>query len=145
MKAVIRFSRARGVSAEETFEEAFPLFERLVAGGFLVTEADIEEPDAPLRIGDTVGRWLITATINVMNDIEVHQARCDGLFAALKVERSGPKGSAAARMREREARILRALGGTVAPVLLEQAGGGERSFLAIEWCPGVDAAPMPQT
>jgi serine/threonine protein kinase len=140
VKAVIRFSRARGVSAEETFEEAFPLFERLVAGGFLVAEADIEGPDAPLRIGDTLGRWLITATINVMNDIEVHQARCDGLFAALKVERSGPKASAAARMREREARILRALEGTVAPVLLEQTGDSERSFLAIEWCPGVDAA-----
>ena len=138
VKAVIKFSRARGVSAEETFDEAFPLFERLVAGGFLVTEADIDEPDAPLRIGDTVGRWLITATINVMNDIEVHQARCNGRFAALKVERSGAKGSAA-RMREREARILRALGGTIAPALLEQAGG-ERSFLAIEWCPGVDAA-----
>ncbi len=139
VKAVIRFSHARSVSAEETFDEAFPLFERLVAGGFLIA-AGAEEPDAPLRIGDTVGRWLITATINVMDDIEVHQARCNGLFAALKVERSGAKGSAGARMRAREARILRALAGTIAPVLLERVQRGERSFLAIAWCAGVDVA-----
>src|SRR5690349_6501545 len=35
VEAVIRFSRARGADPEATLEDAYPLLERLLAGGFL--------------------------------------------------------------------------------------------------------------
>lgn len=140
VQAILRVAQTHGTSAQETLVEACPLLERLLAGGFLVAEGASEGSPSDLGRGDLVGRWEIVATIQVVDDVEVHQVRDGHRIAVLKIERPGDPRPAAAAMREREARVLSALDGTVAPRLLEVGRHAGRAFLAIEWCRGIGAA-----
>jgi len=146
VEAVIRFARARGADPEATLEEAFPLLERLLAAGFLVAEgedgADGMRPS--LTRGERAGRWQVVETIQVLDDTEIHQARDGAQLAALKIERPGGRPGVAALLAH-EAAVLAELDGlggpdgSLAPRLLEQGEHEGRRFLAVEWCPGVDA------
>jgi serine/threonine protein kinase len=145
--AIIRFSRARGISAETTLDEAYPLLERMLAAGFLVAEGaeDAAGIHPSLKPGDRAGRWEVVETIQVLDDTELYQATDGERYAALKIERpSGPRPAAVAAF-GRESAVLAALAAPegsalpFAPRLLEAGEYAGRSFLAIEWCAGVDA------
>jgi len=140
VEAVIRFARARGADPEATLEDAYPLLERLLAAGFLVAEG-AEGADgirAGLQPGERAGRWEVAEAIQVLEDTEIHRARDGALLAALKLERPGGRLGVADAL-AREAAVLAALGGEVAPRLLEAGEHDGRRFLAVEWCPGIPA------
>jgi serine/threonine protein kinase len=146
VEAVIRFARARGVSPETTLDDAYPLLERMLAGGFLVAEgADDAGGIRPsLAPGDRAGRWEVVETVQVLDDTELYQATDGELYAALKIERPGGPRPAAVAAFEREAAVLAALApegsaSPFAPRLLEAGEHAGRRFLAIDWCAGVDA------
>ena len=134
--AVIRYSQARGLDPESTLTEAYPLLERLLAGGFLVAEGSAEAGGiAPsLRPGEEVGGWEVIETVQALEDTEVHLVRGEEGVAVLKIERSAADGLA------REAAVLERLPEDVAPRLLATGDLDGRRWLALEWFPGVDAA-----
>lgn len=133
--AVLRFADARRQSPHETLREAYPLLSQLFADGFLV--ADSETQTYVPQIGDDIGCWQILARVATTDDGEVLQARDGSTFAALKLFRPG---TLAESQCEREARALHALGGTLAPRLLERGVFEGRHFLALEWCAGITAS-----
>jgi serine/threonine protein kinase len=140
-RAIVRFARARGTSPETTLEAAYPVLELLFAAGFLVSDADDAQPiDYQLNRGELVGTWEVLAPIQVLHDTEVYQARSGGRIGILKIERRLADGRFnAATMLRREATTLKALDGSVAPRLMENGDHEGRCFLAIEWCPGLEA------
>jgi serine/threonine-protein kinase len=141
--AVIRFSREREIDPETTLEEAYPLIERLLASGFLVAEgeagADAIRP--LLAPGDEIAGFEVIENIQVLEDTELYQVRRTGsghaALAALKIERPAAAGKSGGAF-EREAAVLARLDGRSAPRLLEQGEIDGRSYLAIEWLPGID-------
>ncbi len=140
VEAVIRFARAHGADPEATLEDAYPLLERLLAAGFLVPQED-EGADgirAGLQPGARAGRWEVAEAIQVLEDTEIHRGRDGAVWAALKVERPGGRPGVAEAL-AREAAILVALDGEVAPRLLETGEIDGRRFLAVEWCAGIPA------
>jgi serine/threonine-protein kinase len=139
--AVIRYARARGASPETTLEEAYPLLARLFASGLLVSEnegAGAVRGD-PMR-GELVGGWELIEPIQLLDDSEVCQVRKGAQIAILKIERPDfPRSHSGGTTLAHEAGVLRALDGAVAPRLIETGEDDGRAYLAIEWCPGIDA------
>lgn len=139
--AVIRYSQARDLDPESTLVEAYPLLERLLAAGFLVAEGSDEAGGiAPsLKPGHRIAGLVVLEPVQTLEDTELHLARGEGGAAALKIERPAAKG----KNREafaRETAVLERLGGEIAPRLLAAGELDGRSWLAVEWLPGVDAA-----
>ncbi|MFL6194775.1 MAG: lanthionine synthetase LanC family protein [Thermoanaerobaculia bacterium] len=135
VEAVVRFSRARGDDPERTLEEAYPLLSQLLGSGFLVTAGSPEAEGAGpwLRPGGEVGGFQILECLRGLEDSEVYAARRGPETAALKVERLPTE-----RL-ERERAVLMFLDGDGVPRLLGQGEEEGRRWLALEWCPGVDA------
>jgi len=139
VEAVIRFSRLREADPERMLEDAFPLLRRLLESGFLVAagEADAEGIRPLLRPGEEVAGFEVLECLHILEDTELYSARGAAGLAALKIER-GEKDGAFDRL-DREREILAFLDGEGVPRLL---GSGEiegRRWIALEWCPGVDA------
>jgi eukaryotic-like serine/threonine-protein kinase len=141
VEAVIHFSRAHAADPEKTLESAYPLLQRLLDDGFLVTEGAVEAQGIlpSLRAGEEVAGFEILEGIQVLEDTELYQARGPEGTAALKIERPTVAGARALLFR-REAAILRHLDGAGAPRLLAAGELDGRCYLATTWCPGVDAA-----
>ncbi|HYO15932.1 MAG TPA: lanthionine synthetase LanC family protein [Thermoanaerobaculia bacterium] len=132
--AVVRFSRARGADPEVVLTEAYPLLDRLLRSGFLVS---VEEDDAgallpSLSPGDEVAGFQVLECVQSLDDTELYQVRRGNWIAALKIERSARK---AGDLFAREAAVLARLG--------DEAVTGDldgRRWLAVAWHPGIDAA-----
>ncbi|HEX3131361.1 MAG TPA: phosphotransferase, partial [Thermoanaerobaculia bacterium] len=141
VEAVIRFSRERSLDPETTLEEAYPLLERLLTSGFLVTEGS-QEAEAIRQThesGEEVAGFEVVECIQGLEDTELYQVRSpDGLTVALKIERPVAAGRSGGAF-EREAAILEHLAGEGAPRLVGQGEVEGRRWLAIEWHRGVDA------
>jgi serine/threonine protein kinase len=145
VEAVIRFSRERSLDPETTLEEAYPLLERLLASGFLVSEGsdDAGEIRESLRPGEEIAGFEVLECVQGLEDTELYQVRsaegtpAPSAIAALKIERPQAAGRAANDF-AREAAILEHLMGEIAPRLLARGEAHGRHYLAIEWCPGVD-------
>jgi len=140
VEAVIRFTRGRDADPERTLEEAYPLLLRLLDSGFLVVEgaADAEGIRPWLRPGEEVGGFAIVECLHILEDTELYSARGAAGLAALKIERGAASGRPFDRLaRERE--ILSLLGGEGAPRLLAAGEAEGRRWIALEWCPGVEA------
>ena len=142
VQAVIRYSREKKTDPERTLEEAFPLREGLAQARLLVP-ADSEEAQQiqpSLELGARFAGVEVLGCVQVLEDTELYQAKTsEGQIAALKVLR--PKaGSQVVRMFDREAAILKRLDGSVSPKLLQSGTEGERRYLLIEWCSGVDCS-----
>lgn len=137
--AVIRFSRRREADPERTLEEAYPLLRRLLEAGFLLAEGDAEaEGIRPLlRPGEEVGGFEILECLHVLDDTELYSARGAAGPAALKIERGGSEERFGRLERERE--ILNLLDGDGVPRLLASGQIEGRRWIAVEWCPGIDA------
>lgn len=137
--AVIRFSRARSLDPERTLEEAYPLLERLWTSGFLVEEGQETAGGIQASLESAIAGFEIVEAVQVLEDTELYQARQDGRLVALKIERPAAAGRSAGAF-EREAAVLEHLDGDPAPRLAGQGVVDGRSWLAVEWCPGVDVA-----
>lgn len=136
--AVVRFCRARELDPEETLEEAFPLLDGLIAAGFLVEEGAEEAAGIlpSLVSGEIAAGFEVLECVQAIEDTELYQVRGPDGIAALKIERR----PGLADGLEWEAAVLEHLGVGVAPRLLNAGHFGGRRYLAMEWCPGVDAA-----
>jgi eukaryotic-like serine/threonine-protein kinase len=141
--AVIDYSRTHSADPEETLEGAYPMLERLIGSGVLVSAgSDAAEPiAASLRPGERFGGWEVVAPIQVIEDTELYQVRDEtGDTAALKLfQAEAPAGLR--RLVAKEVALLERLGGEVAPRLLAADRDGRRPYLLLEWVPGV-AAPV---
>ena len=137
--AVIRYSRTREADPEATLEAAYPLLARLLEAGFLVPEGTPEAVGIlpVLRPGETLGGFVVRDCVQELEDTDLYQARGPDGLAALKVERSSTERSLGGF--EWEAAVLEHLGGAPAPRLLAAGETEGRRWLALEWCPGVDA------
>jgi eukaryotic-like serine/threonine-protein kinase len=139
--AVIAFSAAQGLDPRTTLEDAFAVLAGFVNDGLLVpADSELARPIATsLRAGDRVSVFEVVEPAHVIVDTEVYLARAaDGAAVALKIARPAA-GRPLHDVLAREAAILDHLDGRVNPRLLELGEHDGRPFLAVSWCPGVDA------
>jgi len=143
VEAVLDYSRLQGSDPETTLEEAYPLLARLLDTGFLVPEGSPEAAGivASLVPGETIGGFEVRECVQELEDTDVYQAWGREGCAALKIERAARE-----RTSDRyawEAAVLAHLAAHVedgpAPRLLATGEAEGRRWLALEWCPGVDA------
>lgn len=140
--ALLRYCQAERLEPAPTLEAAWPLLRGLIAARLLVPEDSEEARDIQpsLAVGESLRGFVIVRCVQVMEDMEVFQARGPaGETVALKVARSRAHGPGA--LLRHEAHVLRVLEGHLAPRLLEEGLTGERPFLAMEWCPGERVSP----
>lgn len=145
VEAVIQFSRERRLDAERTLEECFPLLQDLINCRFLVPvgsdEADAIEP--LLTDGDEIAGFRIGPCVHIADDTEVYQAAGPDGPVAFKITRPGCP-PATEQLLLREAAILNALQGAVAPALYQTGRHDGRLFVAMEWCRGVPVTTAAQ-
>lgn len=139
-EAVIRFSRARGLDAEQILVEAYPILDRLLGTGFLVPHGSEEAREiAPiLEAGDEIAGFRVLENVQTLEDTELYLATTRGEWAALKIERPVAAGRSGGAF-DREAAILQHLAGSIAPHFLAEGELEGRRWLAVEWFPGVEA------
>jgi serine/threonine protein kinase len=142
VQAVIRYSREKKTDPQQALEEAFPMLERLAHARLLVP-ADSEEArqiQPSLEAGAQFVETEVLRCLQALEDTELYQVKTgDGQSGALKILRPNA-GAGAARMFDREAAILERLDGKVSPKLLQSGSEGERRYLLIEWCSGVECS-----
>lgn len=138
--AILRYSRAVQADPEEILDAAFPVIENLFKARLLVA-ADSEASDAIVasyQPGDTIDRFVVQRCVQVLEDTELyHVVDTDGRPAALKLARLAGNVMPPAFARERA--VLLHLDGQVNPRFLGDGTADGRHYLALEWCPGVNA------
>jgi predicted Ser/Thr protein kinase len=139
VEAALRHCRSSQADPESVLHQAHPLVAGLLTIGVLVEEGDAERGGLlpALELGTSFSGFEILHCERTSRDTELYQARRGLTVAALRIERApdGPGGGAI----EREAVVLRTLGGQGAPLLLAAGRWQGRRFLAAEWCEGVAA------
>lgn len=139
--AVIRYSRERHIDPEQTLTDVLPLIESFMRSRLLVP-ADSDEAGqitAAFERGDQIEGYEVLRCIQVLEDTELYQVQsAQGNLAALKIVRTECRRDMQ-RTFAREAAILQHLDGMVSPRLLEVGVLGERPYLILEWCDGIDA------
>jgi len=141
VEAVISYSRTKQLDPEKTLEEAFPMLQQFVSSGLLVPAGSEEASHIVpcFAVGDRVASFTVQQCIQVLEDTELYQVKCDdGEEAALKILRPGCKSEMEGAF-GREASILKYLDGLVNPKLRAAGAFEGRQYLAMEWCPGVSA------
>lgn len=135
--AVISESRSTGTDPEATLEHAYPMFEQLIGGGFLVPEdaPEARRVEAELAPGSTWRGFEVLRVIQLLDDVDVYEAHGPMGLVALKRARKGATGAGSALAHE--AQMLRILDGHGAPRLILEFDSP--AALAIQWCDGVDA------
>lgn len=139
--AIVDYSRDHRVGAEATLEEAFPMLQRLIDSQVLVVAASDATTSAQpgLKVGDLFEGARVLATVQVLDDTEVHLARTEhGDHAALKLF-NAPEGASLLKHMQREEAILRHLDGRAAPHVLAAGPRAGGAYLLLEWRPGVSA------
>ena len=140
--AVLRFSRARSMDPFATLDDAFDALALLVNDRLLVSaDSLIAGAIVPtLAAGQLIAEYEVDRLVSSLEDTEVYRAITRaGKPVAVKLARPGAS-EAVLHCLTREARILDHLCGRHAPSLIEHAGDaapGGRSFVAMEWRPGV--------
>jgi serine/threonine protein kinase len=137
--AVIAFSRAEGVPATKVLDDAFPLLKKLLDARVMLPAgtADADVIEATLIAGANVGPFTVQACVQVLDDVELYRARCDGVDVALKLLRpTSPNAGGLAH----EAAVLRLLDGQPAPRLVADESGGDPAYIALDWIESADAA-----
>jgi serine/threonine-protein kinase len=141
-EAVLVYSVARSVNAEETLENVFPLIQKLVSANLLVPEGteQAKRIEPIFEPGMDVAGTTIKRCIQVLEDTEVYQAEAgDGRLVALKITRPGAH-DRIRRSLVREGEILEHLAGEGSPRLHGTGVHDESTFLLSEWCEGVPAS-----
>ena len=138
--AVILYSRAENLDPDETLVSAFPVLQRLLNSGLLLSAESLAAKaiETTVQRGTYLGSLQVIEPVYLMIDTEVYAARtADGAYAAVKIARAG----AEAKLRptlSNEAMIVDRLDGKINPKLIEQGEIDGRPFLAFSWCNGVD-------
>jgi eukaryotic-like serine/threonine-protein kinase len=137
---VLEYSRLQGADPETTLNEAYPLLQGLFESGFLVAEGTPEAEGifASLLPGEAIGGFEVRECVQELEDTDLYQAWGPEGAVALKIERT-PRDWTSVRFAW-EAAVLEQLQGNPAPRLLRTGEAEGRRWLALEWCPGVDAA-----
>ncbi len=143
VEAVILFAREHNVEPELVLESAYPMLRSMVDGGVLVEALADGEPKPPatqLVAGDAVLGSVVVRTLQVLEDSELYLLVGLTGRSVLKLERPmpGADGSMRARL-DREADILAHLK-DVAPGVLSRGFIDDKSYVQMEYVPGVDAA-----
>jgi eukaryotic-like serine/threonine-protein kinase len=144
VQAVISYSRTNKADPERTLEDSLPLLRQLIGSGLLLPEGaqEARRIEAAYTTGAEAGPFRIVRCIQVLDDSELYQARdSTGAFVALKIAREGHTLAMQDRL-DREASVLRHLGGTVSPRLMDRGAVDGRPFLAIEWISGADVVSV---
>ena len=140
--AVLRYSQARRLDAEEVLEGIFPLLRQLWSDGHLVPpDSEAAKQIEPMFTPGTVlGGCVIRRCVHAAEDTEVYEVDAGGgTLLAAKISRPGSGANIAERL-AREAMLLTRLDGVVNPRLQAQGSVDGRPFLLLDWCTGVDAA-----
>jgi serine/threonine protein kinase len=138
---ILAYSKAAKARPSDVLEEAYPLIESCLFARLLVEPGTESEKIRPcFAVGDLIGDNTIERSIQALIDSEVYQVRTGtGRLAALKIARPNAI-QAMRKLLDKEAELLRRIGGTPAPDLL---GAGEledgRPYLLVEWFDGDDA------
>jgi serine/threonine protein kinase len=133
--AVIEFCRARGEDPAAVLTNAHPILHDLIHQNFLITTEARATPVERASAGERFGDFLVTRAIQVLEDVQVFQARAGEVWAAVKV---GTADAETCRQLEREASILHTLAGTVTPRLLANGLQNDQPYIVTEWCSGSD-------
>jgi serine/threonine protein kinase len=139
-EAVLQQSRADQLDPEQALADALPLLRRVIDAGFLVPMSSSRAaPIEPtLRMGTRIGAFTLGECVQALADVELYQAHgAANVRVALKIARAEHERTHAEL--EREADVLRRVGGAIAPALLETGLFEDRGYLAMEWCAGVEA------
>ena len=145
-QAVIRFSQANKLNAEQVLIDAFSTILNFIDASFLVSEGSdhVQQILPSFAVGDQVADCEVLNCVHLVEDTEVYQVkRTSGEIVALKISRSG-QNSEVQRMLEWEISILKHLDGKINPALLEAGIFKGRQYLIIEWCSGVGVAVAAQ-
>lgn len=133
------YAEDHGLDARDVLQEVYPFVRSCVAARILVAaDSPLSDRIVPIFVaGDDIDRFEVTRCVAVLDDTEVYQARDpEGQTVALKILRPDCA-EWTARALEQEAGVLTALEGAGVPRLLERGQCDGRSYLALEWCPGV--------
>lgn len=138
VEALIGFSRSRQIDPEQMLIDAFPMIERLIQSGVLVSpEAETARRIRPsFAPGDTLGGCEVLGCVQVLEDSELYQARHNSETVALKIARPGA-GDLIKQMIAHEAEILAVLDGEGAPRLLGRGEQTGRPYVVMSWCQGI--------
>ncbi|MEP7325486.1 MAG: lanthionine synthetase LanC family protein [Gemmatimonadota bacterium] len=137
--AILDHSRQDGRSADLVLADAFPLLRDCFNARFLVPAGSPESAAIlPTRErGDRVGRFEVVRCLQLLDDSELYQARDPrGRVVALKLARPGATRGMRGQL-DREAQVLRHLGGKGVPRLIARGTHRRRPWIAISWCEGV--------
>jgi serine/threonine-protein kinase len=140
VQAIISYSRNNNSDPERILEDSLPLLRQLIGSGLLLPEGsqDAQRIEAAYAVGAQAGPYRIVRGIQVLDDSELYQARdSTGAFVALKIAREG-RGPVLQSRLDREASVLRHLGGAFTPRLLDRDTTDGRPYLAMEWISGAD-------
>lgn len=138
--AVLSFAGRRGLQAEATLEEAYPLLYHLYQAKVLVPADDggASAIECELEIGNVVEGFRLLRCVQVLEDNEVFMARDpDGRHAAVKFYRRPSE--RIVRALEQEAAMLRKAGNKRAPEFISMARVGSGIAFVSEWVFGWDA------
>ena len=139
--AVLAYSRDRQTEPRATLDEAFPMLRGLIESEVLIAVDSMEavEADASLQVGERFAGVRVIATVQSLDDTEVHLVRDDsGDHAALKLFKTARRPAMLTFMR-REAAILRRLPSGPFPHLLRAQETPECGYLLLEWRSGISA------
>jgi serine/threonine protein kinase len=142
VEAILYHSLRHAVEPRELLEDAFPFIEQLVGSELLVaaSQASAATQTTHLHRGDCVDNFTITRPLRLLTDTELYQARDEmGTLVALKLVKP-QENPLIGHALQHEARVLRHLNGVGTPRCIQQGTIEEQPYLAVEWCPGVDAA-----
>ena len=142
LEAVFRHALLTGRPAEHVLQTAYPALNRLIELRFLAPY----DRDQPVALGpqyrpqERIQSFEVVRCVQSLGDTEVYEAQgSENRRLALKIEGREPKATTRA-MLEREAAVLRHLGNAASPRLVDVGMEGDKRFLAIQWCEGVNAS-----
>lgn len=139
--AVLAYSQANGFDPEKTLDSVYPVLRRLLEASLLVpaAAADRVRISPTLAAGAAINGWEVVRCVQLLDDVEVYQARAAGpVHAAVKLLRPGAA-PVASDLLAAEAAVLPRLAGGPVPPLLQHAEYDGRPLLITGWCAGVPA------
>ncbi len=136
--AIISYSRTTGADTHQTLEAALPLLKHFIDARLLVTpdSAEAEQIMPNFVAGDMFDEFEIRASIQIVEDSELYQARSENGDVALKILRSTNRPEMDLAF-EREVAVLKHLDGKVNPRLVKHGRFENKLYIAIEWISGV--------
>jgi eukaryotic-like serine/threonine-protein kinase len=134
--AIARFGRKSGLAPGKVLELSFEFLSKMVRDEFLIQVEDRARQMGPV---ETAGGWRVLEPLRLLDDTEVYLVSSP-LKERGVLKRVRPDAERWIRLAlANEARILRLLDGTIAPLLLEDGTGADTPYIVVEWRRGLPA------